>query len=182
VDRARQPDEAFRHLVDEHSSAVLAYALRRCGSPADAHDVASETFLVAWRRRDGIPGGDGQRAWLLAVARRVLSNHYRSSARRGRLLERLRTTRSTSDAQAPEARDDGDAILVALGRLRPADREILRLHCWDELTHEEIGTVLHVRPSTVAVRLSRARQRLRQEYERLGPAARSCEEPEVRQA
>jgi RNA polymerase sigma-70 factor (ECF subfamily) len=33
----------------------------------DAADVVAETFLVAWRRLDSVPGGDEARLWLYAV-------------------------------------------------------------------------------------------------------------------
>ena len=51
---------------------------------ADAADVTAETFLVAWRRYDDAPPGDG-RPWLFGIARHVLANHHRSGRRRDRL-------------------------------------------------------------------------------------------------
>lgn len=48
-------DERFEGLFGENYPAVRAYALRR--APHDvAQDVAAETFLVAWRRLDEVPG------------------------------------------------------------------------------------------------------------------------------
>jgi hypothetical protein len=64
----------FRRLFADHQRAVLGYALRRAQTPTDALDVVAETFLVAWRRIDVVPGRDDARPWLLSVARRVLAN------------------------------------------------------------------------------------------------------------
>jgi RNA polymerase sigma-70 factor (ECF subfamily) len=46
----------FDRLFEEHFRALLGYALRRVREPADAADVAAETFLVTWRRLDDVPG------------------------------------------------------------------------------------------------------------------------------
>jgi RNA polymerase sigma-70 factor, ECF subfamily len=48
-------DEKFEGLFRENYAAVRAYALRRA-SPELAQDVVAETFLVAWRRLDDVPG------------------------------------------------------------------------------------------------------------------------------
>lgn len=58
---------------------MLAYARLRVGADA-AEDVVAETFAVAWRRWDQVPV-DEPRAWLLAVARRVIANHHRTGRR-----------------------------------------------------------------------------------------------------
>jgi RNA polymerase sigma-70 factor, ECF subfamily len=55
----------FRLIFDQQRRAVLAYVLRRVDDPEDAADAVAETFLVAWRRLDDVPRGDGARPWLL---------------------------------------------------------------------------------------------------------------------
>ena len=49
------PEQQFRALYDGNFAAVLGYILRRVEQPADAADVVSEVFLVAWRRLDEAP-------------------------------------------------------------------------------------------------------------------------------
>ena len=55
-----------------------------------------------------------------------------------------------------------DAVreLVGAAALRPADREVLRLSIWEELTNAEIATVLEIEPHAVTMRLARARKRM----------------------
>ena len=77
----------FERLYDAHYAAVLAYALRRTGHTI-AHDVAAETFLVAWRRFEFVPVDAAP--WLYGVARRVLANERRAEHRRAALAERMR--------------------------------------------------------------------------------------------
>lgn len=42
----------FEQMYGANHGPVLAYVLRRAGSPDDAADVIAETFLTAWRRLD----------------------------------------------------------------------------------------------------------------------------------
>jgi hypothetical protein len=81
--RSRVPGEGLGHALAEnrfaelyrdHGRFVLAYALRRA-VPEDAADVVAETFLVAWRRLDDVPGDGRARLWLYGVAHRVLADH-----------------------------------------------------------------------------------------------------------
>jgi RNA polymerase sigma factor (sigma-70 family) len=156
----------FDLLFDEHRRAVLAYALRRVDDPADAADALAETFLVAWRRLDDVPTGADAKPWLLAVARRVLSNQCRGARRRLGLADRLAQELS---AYRPAVPTESDLLVRrALAGLSEADREVLLLSAWEGLTPAEIGAVVGIRAVSVRSRLHRARRRLRSELEALG--------------
>nr|BFE82296.1 hypothetical protein GCM10020093_048970 [Planobispora longispora] len=72
------PEARFTALYDRHYRSVLGYALLRAERQA-AEDVASETFLIAWRRLDGVP--DQPLPWLLGVARNLLRKHHERGRR-----------------------------------------------------------------------------------------------------
>lgn len=152
----------FTELFDANLCGVLAYSLRRVGDPADAADVAADTFLVAWRRLDEVPAGAEARPWLFGVARRVLANHDRSRRRRDRLADGLRE-RLTRIA-LPDPADgvvQAAALRAGLAALHPDDRELLGLTAWEGLTPNEIALVVDIPAATVRTRLHRARNRLR---------------------
>lgn len=154
-------DARFVSLFEEHSRAVLGYALRRAASRDDAADVVAEVFLVVWRRMDSLPKVAAEvRPWVLGVARRVLMNQRRGARRRTRLSELIRQ-------QIPPAALDlepaDDRLVVAFSRLDESDRELLRLSSWEQLRPAEIAVVLGVSDGAVRTRLHRARQRLRTE-------------------
>lgn len=97
--------------------------------------------------------------WLYGVARRLMANQRRGNMRRLRLFDRL-----VGERPPPrEAPTPSSEILEALERLRPADREVLRLAAWEELNAAEIAVVLGCTANAAALRLSRARRRLRDE-------------------
>ena len=146
----------FDALFTAHQRSVLAYAMRRTQTPADAEDVAAETFTIAWRKVDVIPRAEPL-PWLYAVARRVLANHRRGLGRRERLAALLRG----EDVPTPmRAGDDLDGpTFAALASLSPADQEVLRLVAWEDLGNQEIAQVLGITTNAVAIRLHRARSR-----------------------
>lgn len=145
----------FDALFTEHQRPVLAYAIRRSQTLADAEDVAAETFTIAWRKVDDVP--TDALPWLYAVARRVLANHRRRHGRRERLAALLRVDDVPTPWRAGEDRD-GPAF-AALASLAPADQEVLRLVAWEDLGNREIAAVLGLTPNAVAIRLHRARAR-----------------------
>jgi RNA polymerase sigma-70 factor (ECF subfamily) len=157
IGAARKLDELFR----AHERRVLAYAVRRTPSVADAEDAAAETFSIAWRKIEVAPGD--ALPWLFSIARRVISNQRRGRRRRAWLLLKLERHASAESAILPERAGSDGPALAALARLRSDDQEILRLVAWDELDHRAVGLVLGITPNAVAIRLHRARKRFRDE-------------------
>ncbi|TDE01045.1 RNA polymerase sigma factor [Jiangella asiatica] len=160
--------QRFEAMFTSHSSAVLAYALRRVEVAEDAADIIAETFLVAWRRIDDVPAGDEARLWLFGVARRVCANHSRGGHRRTVLADRLRGHLATQVQETEievEVDDDVARVREAMRRLDDGDRELLEMTSWEGLTPSELGAVLAVPASTVRSRLQRARARFRTQLE-----------------
>jgi RNA polymerase sigma-70 factor, ECF subfamily len=147
---------------------VFAYALRRADRDT-ALDVVSETYFVAWRRFEHIP--DDALPWLLGVARKVLANRRRSDTRRAALDERLRARALATSA---EGSDPGEevagklAVLEALERLSPAEREAVTLWAWEGLDGRQAAEVLGCSRGAFALRLHRARRRVAKELDAAG--------------
>ena len=145
----------FDAIFTAHQRQVLAYAMRRSATAADAEDVTAETFTIAWRKLDAVP--PEPLPWLYAVARRVLANQRRGTGRRERLTALLRIEDVPTPMRVGEDHD-GPAV-SALASLPPADQEVLRLVAWEELGNQEIAQVLGITANAVAIRLHRARAR-----------------------
>ena len=145
--------DRFEALYAATREPILAYLLRRVEDPEDAADLLADVYLVAWRRIDEVPRGDGARMWLYGVAHRALANHRRGDRRRTALADALRSV-----MPAPPDQDAG--LAAALAALGETDRELIMLSAWDGLSSGEIADLLGVRAATVRVRLHRARRRL----------------------
>jgi RNA polymerase sigma-70 factor, ECF subfamily len=158
VDRQTRLDAWFRL----YGARVLAYLLHRT-DPETAHDVLQEVFVTAFRKAGVVP--EPPIGWLLGTARRLLANNARSRRRHDNLVvragEHLPRTSADEDA-GPEA------VTVALAKLSAADREVLTLSAWYQLTADEAAEALGCSPSTYAVRLHRARRRLAEQLRAIG--------------
>ena len=150
------PLARFDGLFRDHQRAVLAYAIRRTPTLADAEDAAAETFTIAWRKIEAVPTTEPL-LWLYAVARRVLANQRRGTGRRERLAALLRVEDVATPMPIGDALD-GPAF-AALATLGAADQEVMRLVAWEELGNQQIAAVLGITPNAVAIRLHRARAR-----------------------
>jgi RNA polymerase sigma-70 factor (ECF subfamily) len=176
ADEPDPPDqEGFQELWRRHHGDVFAYALRRLGDEHAAEDVAADTFLVAWRRRDSVP--DSTRAWLLGVARKQLANRCRGDQRRAALTAKV--AESAEPNIAEPASDPSTALAAAFNALSPSDREVLALVAWDELKPHEAAAVLDITPALFSVRLHRARRRLRERLKVAGHRPIGARPPNV---
>ena len=157
----------FRRVFHANYRPVLVYAVRRASQRADAEDAAADTFVVAWRRIDEVPKDEREQLlWLYAVTRRTLANQRRGNGRAERLPQRLISL--TDDAPSADVGIE-DAVDVQLGlwalqQLSEDDQELVRLALWEELSHADIAQVIGTSVPNVAVRLHRARERLRQVF------------------
>ena len=172
----------FSSLYREHGREIMGYALRRTAEPEDAADALAETFVVAWRRLADVPAGGEARLWLYGTARRVLANQRRAERRRTRLAEALREApwQGPDTLSAPD-RDRAD-LMRALAELDSADRELLMLIGWEELTPAEAARVLEISPLAARTRLHRARRRLRSLLAGQHTSESGANEPEVEEA
>jgi RNA polymerase sigma-70 factor (ECF subfamily) len=154
-------DQRFRDIYGAYQRHVLAYFLRRTDATS-ARDCAAETFLVAWRRIDDVPAGDRTLPWLYGVSRRVLANQRRSRDRYIALGQKLTVGRDPNPS--PEVvvlrRAEDKEMLDAVARLRPEDREIIRLAVWEELPRAQIGEVIGTSAHAITQRLHRITKQL----------------------
>ena len=150
-------DEArFRQLFQTTYRELVAYARRRTVGWAEADDVVSETYAVAWRRRADMDPVAPPLPWLYGIAANVLRNHRRGAGRRLQLVDRLKQ----EPIGAAAVDHAGAEIRDALDQLSDDDQEVLRLVAWEGLSHAEVGEVLGVSTNAVGIRIHRARQRL----------------------
>ena len=162
--------QRFRAVYQANYARILGYAARRTASADDAADVVAETFAIAWRKFDEIPGGDEATLWLYGVARRVIANHHRKQASRSAVLEMLVRDYEEAVSFDPLLSPGGisPALAGAWQALKPNDRDLLGLVVWETLTMEQIASVIGCARAVAKVRIHRARRRLAEELGRRG--------------
>ena len=164
----------LRGMMAYHFETVWR-SLRRLGVPdAGADDSAQQVFVVAARRLDEIEVG-GERRYLLGIAVRVASDARRTIARRREVPLDGESPASSPLAARPRQPDEALeqkrdlALLAALLDDMPDElREAFVLFELEELSAPEVGRVLDIPVGTVASRVRRARERLRESLTKRG--------------
>jgi RNA polymerase sigma-70 factor, ECF subfamily len=160
----------FADGVREHQDEVFGVALRITGDRDAALDVASSTFLKAYRAFDRYDQSRPLRHWLLRIASNEAISYVR---KRGRELKRqvdvdrastLADPATTPDAESV-AREDRARIRTAVSLLPELYRVVIVLRYFNELSVEEISQVTGRPASTVGVQLLRGRALLRSTLE-----------------
>jgi RNA polymerase sigma-70 factor, ECF subfamily len=148
---------SFSAVAESELDAVHRYLLFLTGDRTVAEDLTGETFEKAyrsWRRFD--PRRGTPRAWLCTIARSSALDHFRTEERRRRREERY--ARELPDS---EEGDLGPGVLeAAVGRLSPAEREVVALRVLLELDGPTTARLLGISPTACSTRLSRALKRI----------------------
>lgn len=152
---------AGAELIRRHADIVHRFLRKRSG--ADAEDLTQQTFLACLEGADRFGRAASFRAYLLGVARHLSHIHYR----RMRRVQQLTTSmREQSQESAPlssiSAHPVRQDVALAIGRLSPQLQQVLELCYWHGLSQVQIAKSLNLPVGTVASRLRRAKEKLRQ--------------------
>jgi RNA polymerase sigma-70 factor (ECF subfamily) len=175
----------FESVVERHRREIQVHCYRMLGSLSDAEDLTQETFLRAWKGRDGFAGRASVRTWLYRIAtnacldalarrpRRVLPDQLGPSGEPDGPLaaadlpwlepypDRLLET-TTPDAVVVERETIELAFLAALQYLPPRQRAVLMLRDVLGWPAKETASVLETSVASANSALQRARTTLRE--------------------
>jgi RNA polymerase sigma factor (sigma-70 family) len=173
-------DGAFQRLFALLAPRVRAFFVRSFSDSTVADDLMQTTFLKLHCARTSYRPELPLKPWVFTIA---------ASVRRDELRRRYRLPPHVGEAElesaesglgdpapgpAAGALSSTDAVRAAIGHLPESQRVVLHLHCYEELTFEQIAGALGTTPGAVRVRASRAYERLREE---LRPYLRPAEIP-----
>lgn len=136
-----------------HAPAALKFATVLVG-PSDAHDVASQAFLKV-TRATGWEGLSKPESYLLRAVSREAIDHHRQRTRGQR-----RDLVAVPEIASHDTPTDPD-VIRALRKLSVAQRSVVFLAYWHDMTEAAIAETLGISTGTVHRNLVRARARLR---------------------
>jgi RNA polymerase sigma factor (sigma-70 family) len=164
--------DGLRLAYDRFGALVYTLAVRSVGDEADAQDITQQVFVAAWRGRGSFDPGRGTLGgWLVAIARNKIADALRSRHRDQRIMAQVASSVSLAP---PEANTDlvVDRLLLAdeLSRLPDAQRLVMTLAFYSDLTHDQIAATLRIPLGTVKSHIRRGLARLRSRLEADGAA------------
>jgi RNA polymerase sigma-70 factor, ECF subfamily len=167
-----RPTPDFRALYDAHFDFVWR-SLRRLGvREPDVLDLAQKVFLTAHFKLAEFEGRSLVSTWLFGICQRVASDYRRSAL----IRREVSTDSSELDSVAtwpddlPEksdARGRARAAEAILNKLPEPQRVVFALFELEEMSGQDIATLLGVSVGTVRSRLRLARDTFRREVKRL---------------
>lgn len=154
--------ESLEDVMEKYKSTVYGIALTRLKNRDDADDVFQEVFLTYWRKSPRFNSEEHRKAWLINTAVNCSKKLYGKNRRFYEKAEAQESVFTFADD-----RDTAlfDAILSLDGALREIGEEyrtVIYLHYFEDMTAKQIGKVLGLREGTVRMRLTRARQLLKE--------------------
>jgi len=162
--RASRGDEAaFADLYDRTSTKVYGLARRVVRDPAQAEEVAQETYLAVWRQAARYdPAQGGPLAWILTIAHRRAVDRVRS-AESARERDLRFADGSDYDMVAETVTTSLEAARVrrALASLTEVQREAVLLAYYGGYTYKEVSELLDVPLGTIKTRMRDGLIRLR---------------------
>ncbi|MBI2371117.1 MAG: RNA polymerase sigma factor [Deltaproteobacteria bacterium] len=152
----------FEDLTLPYLPEVYRVALGLTGRPADAEDLAQETYLRAFQAFRRSPP-DRPRPWLLTILYRLWIDAHRKEQRRptGESFEEDRHSPLDPQGTAPDARQ-ADRIRRALQELPSQQRAAVLLCDGEGYSYAEIATILDAPIGTIRTWIHRGRALLRQ--------------------
>ncbi|MET0609575.1 MAG: sigma-70 family RNA polymerase sigma factor [Gaiellaceae bacterium] len=177
VARCRTGDDAaWRELVDRFSRYVYAIAIQGFRlSQQDAEDVFQEVFARVYERLESLREDEAVRPWIAQLTRRLCIDRLRAGARESDAdIDELPELGAEDDLTALEEAFD---VHEAMAELPETCRQILdRFYARDE-SYRTIGDNLNLPAGTIASRISRCLDKLRDSFEgRKPPPAPSGEQ------
>ena len=160
--------DPLARVYHDHVDAVFAFFAYTLPQ-ATAEDLTSATFeriVRFWERYD--PARASERTWILAIARNVLTDHFR----RQRHRDAVSTDRHPSLLDGLVTSDEGlerpleaAELRTLLKCLKPRERDIVALRYAGDLPAAEIGAIMGLTSANVHQILSRSLRRLRETLE-----------------
>lgn len=173
---ARESLDAFTAVVREHQAGLRAYIRALGAQDAWVDDLAQEVFLVAYRRRGHFDSDADQGRWLRGIARNLVLNERRKTARRSRLLhDSIIDVLAGEEESTPLDATSQTRLLQAMtdcvSRLPARAREMLQRRYADSIDASALARMLRLNPAAIRQTLMRTRAMVRRCIEnKLGEA------------
>ena len=155
----------FDILVDAHAAEIYRYLWRMLQNEQDAEDCLQEAFLKAYLAYDRLDGSANYRAWLYRIAGNTARTRLRGRLRTGILLSEDLADSGLPVEQLAQNQQQLEAVKDAIEALPHRQREALILRKYQELSYEEISTILDTSVEGARANVYQGLKKLRAQFE-----------------
>lgn len=155
---------SFDEELADHAPGIRLYVRSLMPGYEGADDLAQETLLKVWQKREDFAPGSNFKAWAFQIARYLVMNQRRRLANSrvmlldDELLDRIDQLRL--EQPAPSVDDELAALARCIAQLRPEDQRLLQARYVTRTPLKDHAAALGLRLSTLRARLFRLRTTL----------------------
>ncbi len=171
ADAASSPAASFEDLFLEHWAMIYRLLVRMIGDPAEAEDLAMDTFFHLYQHPPKTGEGSNLRGWLFRVAtnlglRSIRSyqrrEHYEMVAGKGALED----PQEDKPAELLDSKEAHRLTRLALSRMQPRQAQLLSLR-YSGMTYKDIAGAMGLAPASIGPLLLRAEREFARIYRSL---------------
>lgn len=157
----RRDTSAFDALLSQHFGIVRKVASSYARTTEDRHDLAQEISLQAWKAYAGYDSERPFSTWLYRIALNVAISGLRAGKPERQTVSLEDGMAHALEASAePELDERIELLQRFIARLGPIDRALMLLYL-EEYSYREIADVIGISETNVATKISRLKQRVR---------------------
>jgi len=164
-------EESFENIFHEYWSAIHRFLSRMVIDPAEAEDLALETFYRLYIHQPDKQDDPNTRGWLFKVASNLALQSIRSLKRREHY--EINTGKNALDEKPEEQpsrifakKEEQHLVRVALGQMNARQAELLIMR-YSGMAYKEIANAMHLSPTSIGPLLLRAEREFEKQYRAL---------------
>ncbi len=157
--------EAFGYIYDHFREKIYKFIFFRVGHKELAEDILADTFVKAWQKISGVTSPKALSGWIYQVAKNNIIDYYRIKGTTVVSIEEIAEIlpdSGTSPVDLTNLSLEHGTLLELMTLLSSEQRAVLQYKFFEDLTNEEIASVMNKSEGSIRVLQHRAIERLRQ--------------------
>jgi len=154
----------------EYLDGLYSYALVLSRNHAEAEDLVQETYVRAIQAMGRLRPGSNMKGWLFTILRNIWLNQLRKLRNGPPMVELDIDNGAANNVIEPSmnshdlyvSKIETEQVRAAIQELSVEFREVILLREYEDLSYQEIASVVDCPVGTVMSRLARARAKLRE--------------------
>lgn len=159
-----QQEERFQSLIEEHKRILYKICNCYCKNRDDRDDLAQEITIHLWNSFSTFRESSRFSTWMYRVALNVAISFYRRESTRTRNVVSTDIQLLNIADTAAEQTEDVKLLYHFIEGLDPMHKALMLLYL-DGYLYQEIASVMGISETNVASKISRLKQRLKQEFD-----------------
>lgn len=155
--------QEFLKFIRRNQDNLFRIAKRILVSHDAAQDAVQEVWLKLWKKRDKLDRLDSPAAFAVTVTKNHCLDQLKLKNNNNlKIVHSNYRNRQATPETVVEAKDEWRSVKAIIRGLSDKEQRLIELREMEQLTYEEMATILDMRENTIRVGLSRARKKIKQ--------------------